>query len=68
MSRTVNTDPWEVQQKDGHKPCSQRDMRVVSNIRRSENRAYRAKARQAMRNGRFDDIPARRKNAAWLTW
>lgn len=74
MSRTSNTDPYKVQLAKGkpeHAAVSQRDLYCVSKTRKQENRAARARDRQKLRTGRYDDLPSRTihgKNAAWLTW
>ena len=74
MARTINTMPYEVQQalgRDHHEVASQRDMRVISKVRKGLNRNRRAKERQMMREGRYDDLPTTDKNprnAAWLAW
>lgn len=75
MARTLNTMPYELQMellgRDHHEVCSQRDLRVISKVRKSQNRHNRAKDRQALRNGRYDDLPTNgtsRRNARWLAW
>lgn len=37
-------------------------------FRRDLNAAYRAKVREEIANGRYDDIPRPRRNAKWLYW
>ena len=73
MARTLNTMPYEVQQalgRDDHEVVSQRDLRVISKVRKSQNRSRRAKEAQAMREGKYDDLPTTNtpRNAAWLAW
>ena len=41
---------------------------VVGRIAREENRIYRAKSKQAIREGRYDDIPKPVRNARWLAY
>lgn len=41
---------------------------VPKGFRQTLNRDYRSKVRQAMREGRYDDLPIHKRNAAWLYW
>lgn len=72
MSNTFNTMPTEYQEKNlergWHEIVSQRDLRVISKIRKAENKALRARTNQAMRNGNYDLLPKNSRNAAWLAW
>ena len=68
MSRTLNTAPFEVQQQNGRvwwNTVSQHDLRMRSTGRKIENRSFRAKSKQALRNGDFDDIPKFTRGFGW---
>lgn len=41
---------------------------TVGKIAKEQNRLYRHRARQAIREGRYDDIPKPIRNALWLRW
>lgn len=69
MSRTLNTDPYEVQSREGRdhwEVCSQRDLRVVSEVRLQQNRRFRSQVKQMMREGEFDNLPSKSYN--WFVW
>lgn len=71
MSRTMNTDPYEVQLKNGRdhwEVCSQRDLHVVSKVRQERNRYFRNKVRQEMRMGNYDSLPISKRDAVWWAW
>ena len=68
MSRTINTDPYEVQQQNGRvwwNTVSQRDLRMVSIARKIENKRFRSRVNQAMRNGDFDNLPRTGRDSSW---
>lgn len=65
MSRTLNTDPYEVQLREGREHwevCSQRDLRVMSKFRDPQNRQFRSRVKQMMREGKFDSLPIKNHN------
>jgi len=65
MSRTLNTDPYEVQLREGRdhwEVCSQRDLRVMSKFRDPQNRQFRSRVKQMMREGKFDSLPIKNHN------
>lgn len=41
---------------------------AVGKMAREQNRNYRAKCKQLIREGRYDDLPRPRKNARWLVY
>jgi hypothetical protein len=75
MAGTLNTMPFYVQRellgRDWHECVSQRDLRMVSNYRKVENRRTRAQTKQALRQERYDDLPTHstaRGSALWLAY
>lgn len=41
---------------------------IVGVIARDQNRLYRARSKQAIREGRYDDLMPPKRNARWLAW